>query len=67
MPYLLEPWQQHAARVGDALVVRNTPIWEQDGWRVRVLTRAGWEDAGLGVFCTLESAERAALHYVASN
>jgi hypothetical protein len=67
MPYLLEWWQQHVARVGDALVARNMPIWDQDGWCVRVLTSAGWKDAGLGVFPCRESAERAALRHIASN
>jgi hypothetical protein len=60
MSYIIEPWQQHAAKHGDAMIVRHLPVWEQDGWTVRVLTPAGWSDADLGAFPTIHDAEQAA-------
>jgi hypothetical protein len=60
MAYLIEPWQQHAARPGDAMIVRNMPVWNQDGWRIHVLTHGGWCDTGLPPSATLADAEHAA-------
>ena len=61
MSYLLEPWQQHAARNGDAIILRAFPNgWDSDGWIVATFRNCQPIDAGLGTFRTHDAARRAA-------
>ncbi len=64
MSYLLEPWQMHAARPGDCVIVRHMPVWDHEGWTVLRFAGGAWHNAGLGVFPWHESAERAALAHL---
>ena len=59
--YILEPWQMHAARNGDVVILRAFPNgWDQDGWMVAVIHNGQPRDAGLGDFPTAKAAEKAA-------